>query len=209
MYLIGGVPRTGKSKIADMLRNKAGISLVSTDALEILVHSQTDPSKHAEIFPKNAMRDCAPTNDEMYTMFTSEEIVDAYKVQAQSVWKNVEKIADIAVRNDQSVIIEGHHLHPALIMRLLQKYPSHIKSVFLVKKNIDDIVGGARAHTTNNNWFVQKTHDESIYPLIGLSLQKYGEFFCQEAKRNNLVVIEMDGDFSARAHTVLCYLQDS
>ena len=58
IYLLGGPPRVGKSKIAGRITAKHGISSVSTDSLGAVLESVLDPETTPGLFAVSASTRC-------------------------------------------------------------------------------------------------------------------------------------------------------
>ena len=86
IYLIGGAPRCGKTKVAKSLAKKIHVPWFPADYLGAVAFQYIPEEEHAVKFPLSAIHDQDPTNDFLYSKYTSKKIVDFYHVQAKAIW---------------------------------------------------------------------------------------------------------------------------
>ncbi len=171
------------------------IPWISTDTLETIVSRYVPRNRYPKLFPKNILRErTRQSNDKMYTRYTALQISRAYITQAKTVWPAIELFIVEETYNEHNFIIEGHHIHPRLVKRLMKKHQK-LKSVFLGRENINEIVTSARTYSSPTDWFVTKTKDERIYYKIAGMISAYSSYFRKEAKKQNLTYIDMGKDF--------------
>jgi 2-phosphoglycerate kinase len=197
IYLIGGSPRCGKTILARKLSDKLRVSWISADALESIVRRYIPKERIDELMPKDVFRRIAGnSNDMMYSKYSAEEISAAYIAQSKASWVAVETLIACMLADGQSIIIEGHQLHPELIAKIIQENGrDNIKAVVLTKTNVDDIVETSRKSKEINDWFIQKTSDENIHYKIAEMLSKYSIFYSSEAKKYDVEEINYRGNF--------------
>ena len=108
IYLIGGIPRSGKSTLAKMLSRNRRISWISSDTLESIVRVHTASVNYPKQFPKNIMQQrTKQSNDLMYERYTSKEIMQAYVKQAKASWKALETLIECEIKEGNDFIVEG------------------------------------------------------------------------------------------------------
>lgn len=209
IYLIGGTPRSGKTTLATMLSKKLRISWIPTDTIELMVQSYTPKEEFPKRFPKSIIRQKTNySNDTMYRRFTAKQIANAYIRQSRAVWKAIEKLIEAELKEDRSYIVEGYHIHPKSVAQLSRKFGSrNIKSVFLAKFDVEDIVKTSRQFTSRTDWFVNKTKNVNTYPKVAAMIRELGNYFKKEAKKYNLKMYSMDTDFKNQQDKALRYLQ--
>ncbi len=196
IYLIGGPPRCGKTTLTKKLAAQLGIGWVSADILESVVREYVPNELHKESFPKTVLRQMTHgSNDEMYKTFSAEIIVEAYIRQGMTCWKAIETFAEDCLKEAHDFIIEGHQLHPELVARLIQKFPTEIRSAFLIKKDEQLLVEGFQKNVAKTDWVLQKTKEKETFFLIAKMLSHFGERIEKEANKYGLPVYCMDRDF--------------
>ena len=209
IYLIGGVPRSGKTTIAKKLSKDLNVSWISVDTLEGLARHFTPKQDYAKKFPKNIMRvGTGNSNDRMYSKYSSSQITKAYITQAKSSWEVIKVLIEWLIGENHNYIIEGHQIHPKLATQLLKKYSkSKIKVVFLTRHNIKTIIVSAKQGKDPNDWFITKTKLESTYQKIATMLSEYGDYLKAEAKNNKLNCYDMDNGFNKQKIKVVADLK--
>jgi len=199
IYIIGGTPRSGKTILAKKLSRKLRISWVSGDTIEAIPKYLTPPKKYSKKFPKDIIRrKTCHSNDLMYTAYNAKEIVRAYMIQGLSVWTSIERFIDSLIGENIDYIIEGYQIPPNQLTRLQKKYPKKIKSIFLVKEDVNKILSGALAHTSLNDWFKTKTTNPSTYKKIAEMLSLFGNQMKKDAEKSRIKVINTDTNFRAQ-----------
>jgi 2-phosphoglycerate kinase len=206
IYLIGGPPRCGKTTIAQKLSKKLSIPWVSSDVLESIVIAHTPTEKLPQLFPKTVMRKKTKKtgNDGMYTQFTPKQITQAYIKQAKATWEAIRVLMESELKDGHSYIVEGYQIHPAFVKELQKKFGSqNVKSIFLVRYDIDKIVSGGKKYKAINDWFTGKTHREETYPKIAAMVQQHSGYFEAQAKKYGMKVIDMDSDFKGKLNEAI------
>ncbi len=113
IVLIGGITGCGKSSIATELAHRLGIVRIqSTDMLREVMRMMTPkrliPLLHTSSFQAG---DTLPNND-------NSAISNGYLAQAELLFLSCEAVIERALKERVSLILEGIHLHPALLRRL-------------------------------------------------------------------------------------------
>jgi 2-phosphoglycerate kinase len=201
IYLIGGPPRCGKTTVAKTLAKHLGIPWISADTLESIV-SQTlldvygskQNSHYAALFPKDALRRATDgSNDHLYASNTPEMIAEAYRVQGKTTRKAIETLVACEVSEGHDYIIEGHQVQPALAHYLSQeRYAGQVRTLFLVKQDLDSVVAGLKANVGHNDWAQLKTGTGATYLKIAEMITAYSNWFIQEARQTNQPFLDMD-----------------
>lgn len=207
IYIIGGLPRSGKTILAKKLAYKLRISWVSGDSLEGIPKYYTSKKEYPKRFPKDIIRrKTKNSNDLMYTKYTAEEIVHAYMIQGESVWISIARFIDSLIGENIDYVVEGYQIPPEKVVRLQKKYPGKIKSIFLVKEDTAKILAGALAHTAANDWFKTKTTKPEIYSKIAKMLSVYGTQMKKDATKSKIKVVNTDTVFSKQIDAAMRYL---
>jgi 2-phosphoglycerate kinase len=121
IYLIGGTAGCGKSTIATMLANRLDIvRSQSTDMLRevmrIMMPEQLMPVLHTSSFTAWTALPGQPEaiNDEVSETL----LVNGYRSQADLLAVAIEAVVQRALRERVSLIMEGVHIHPAMVEKL-------------------------------------------------------------------------------------------
>ncbi len=201
IYLIGGPPKCGKTTLAKYLLKEKGVPWVSTDTLQNIVKAYTKEKDFVKLFPSSVQR--CDTNDEKYSKFSSDEIINAYRIQARTIWDAIDMFVVSEMTDENDFVIEGYHIEPELIAKLNKKYEDEIQSIFLVKKNEVKFVENIKESSTPNDWIVENTKENETYNKIAKMISEYSEIFEKEAQKYNLDIINMDDDFERKIKTII------
>ncbi len=194
VIFIGGTPRSGKTTIAKELSKKLGIPWISTDTLESVVMEYVEDNKFDSYFPKNVLRRLTNnSNDEMCAKYTSEQIVDAYFEQGKSLTQGIEVFITSEASYRHSYILEGHHIHPELVLKLEKNFG--LKVIFVGREDIVQTLEAITKNPQKNDWVITKTKDTNTYPLIAKMLTAFSTRIRGEAGENKYPYFSMDGNF--------------
>ncbi|MBT6691614.1 hypothetical protein HOB10_04755 [Candidatus Parcubacteria bacterium] len=208
IYLIGGAPRCGKTTTAKRLSKKLNVSWLSTDTLERVVRSCMSAKEITKKFPKTVIRRKTKySNDLMYSQYTTKQITSTYLKQSRAIWTAVETFVDCELYEGRSIVIEGYHIHPELVKKLSKKYgPRNVRAVFFTKMDAEDIVSKGKKFADKNDWFVNRTKNETTYLKIAHMIVELSKFFNREAKKYNLKLYNTDTHFKNKLAEAQRYL---
>jgi len=196
VYLIGGPPKCGKTTLAKTLSKKLQTPWISSDTLQNIARAYTPEEQHPALFPHSHLR--RGSNDEFYSQYTTEEIVQRYAEQSKTTYDAIYAVAETYFTDDDNLIVEGYQVTPEIASRILKKFGNeHIKSVFLLKKNEEQLLKDFHKSTTPNDWILRKTKDGTTFIKIAHMIAVYSDHIEQEAKKYALPLFEMDSDFNA------------
>lgn len=209
IYLIGGPPRCGKSTLAKRLSEKLGISLIPTDLLDNMLKPYFSEQELVQKYPKDELRKKTHgNNEEMYSTFSAEKIVNAYMKQGEVVEPALIEIFDYYLAYKQDVVMEGFHLSPAFVSEALNKYGNKdIKSVFLIKENVKDVLAGIESDESEYCWVKNKSKSAEIYPKIAEMISLFSSRIKKEAEKEGLKVIEFTDNFANQLEEGLNYFK--
>ena len=201
IYLIGGPPKCGKTTLAKRLAKLKGIPWVSTDTLQSVIKPYMDQKDISKKFPTSSQR--CNNNDEKYSQYSTNEIIEAYKQQAKTSYQAIDMFAICEITDGNDFIIEGYHIEPELVAELNIKYPNKLKSIFLIKTDETKFVDDIKKSTTPNDWIIARTNKEETYDKIAKMICEYGEFFEKESEKYGFKVLNMDNDFDKQINKAI------
>lgn len=209
IYLIGGAPKCGKTTLAKKLSLALKIPWISTDSLQSVVQAYTNKNDIPKKFPWSFQRKKTKRiNDVIYNIFSAGKIIKFYRKQAKGVFKAIEIMTICEITDGNDLIIEGYHIEPSLAIKLRKKYgEENIRSVFLVKTDINKFVQDIKKTSTPNDWIMARTKNEETYLKIAEMICRYGKFFGSEAEKSRLAVFNMNDDFKNKIDSAITYLK--
>ncbi len=204
IYLIGGPPKCGKTTLAKTLSKLEGIPWISTDTLQVVIKPYIDENDYPEKFPTIYQR--GKSNDEKYSQYSIDEIIQAYQVQAKTSYPAIDMFTICEIADGNDFIVEGYHIEPKLVAELTLKYPNRVKSISLIKTDESKFISSIKKSTTPNNWIIERTINEETYSKIAKMICKYGKFFEEESRKYGFKVINMDNNFDHQIQEAIKHL---
>jgi 2-phosphoglycerate kinase len=148
VYLIGGAPRVGKSLAAKALAETINTTIVSTDDLIERVASTLSEEEKTKKIPWQGFFGDASKNS-----LTPQERVGLQEICARSLEPEIDRLIEETTKSARSIIIEGVHLLPDYVKKLIQKYGADtIRSVFVGSDDIKRVLDGFERNTNPNDW---------------------------------------------------------
>lgn len=206
IYLIGGSPRCGKTKVAKALAEKTNFPWFPVDYLGAIVSQYIPEEEYDDKFPLSAIREIDPSTDFRYSQYTSEEIVEFYHTQAQTTWPGLKSFIEYAIHDEQDFILEGYQITPSLLAQLDDKTKKNIRPVFLYKSDETDIEVGIKKNIDPGDWLIKNTKDETTFPKVAKMINVFGQRTLKDAEEFNMPVFNMDGNFDDQVREVVKYL---
>jgi 2-phosphoglycerate kinase len=188
IFLLGGPPRVGKSIIADKIRQKHAVSVVSTDTLGAVLESVLSPEAAPDLFVFGKFNELPMAERVKLMMKNPAKPIDYVSKESHVVWKAVE--AFIRKENDEGrdALIEGVAVLPEL-MSQLEDIPHRV--VFIGnqggnhKENIEKY-----AEENEHDW-MRNVSDQYI-GAFAMFVNQMSVYIEQEAKKYGFEYIEMD-----------------
>ena len=210
IYLIGGPPKCGKTTLAKKLSKHLSIQWVASDTLQVVarkyVSKYVSKNEIDKLYPHNAQK--GKTNDETYSLNTPKQIAKNYIQQAKASYDAVDMFSICEITDGNDYIVEGYHITPQLVVRLINKYgPKHFRVLFLVKSDIEKFVRDVTKSSTPNDWILRKTQEKETFYKIAEMISYYGHFFDKEAKKCKFKVLNMDNNFDEQLEKAIQFLK--
>jgi 2-phosphoglycerate kinase len=193
IFLIGGTAGCGKSTIATMLANRLDIVRTqSTDMLRevmrIMMPRQLVPVLHTSSFTAWT---ALPGNPEAGKNEVSDTLlVNGYRSQADLLAVAIEAVVQRALRERVSLIIEGVHIHPAVVEKLSTEDDAVVVPIMLgvlKRKQLQQRIRGRGTDAPQRRGDRYLKHFDEIWRL-----QSY---LLSEADRTNVpIVVNSDRD---------------
>ena len=101
-------------------------------------------------------------------------------------------------------IIEGYHVTPQLVDRLMTQYGNkNFRTIFIVRDDVEAFVNDCKKSSTPHDWILRKTKNQETFYKIGEMIQAYSAFFSNEAKKYGFSVVNMNDHFSKQLDKAL------
>lgn len=208
IYAISGPPRTGKSTLARIVRQRAGPEPLSTDALWAATQAIIPQAGWAKQLPLAALRQNANWQpDRIFAKTTVLELVEAYAQDAQTCWPAIAKSCEFFLARHESVVVEGSLLRPVLMQALADRLAVPLQAVVLARLNVGRAARDLQSHRTTPDWLVDKIYQAATFNRATQLIVGLGRSLAAEALTVNWPVISVDEDFDQAlddAETILC-----
>lgn len=200
IYLLGGPPRSGKTTLAKALAKEKGIPYIPVDYLMSVISPYIAEAEYKDKLPLRTIRkETNRSNDILYSSYTAEQIVGFYMHEAETFWPGVENFIKYALYDNHDFILEGNQLLPRLIHSIVTEENKHqIKTLFLYKSDVNDILAGIKANVSKNDWAVNNTKEESTFIAIADMVSCFGDKIKKECDNYGLESVNMDLDFKSK-----------
>ena len=202
IYLIGGSPRCGKTKVAKNLTQKTHIPWFPADYLGAAVTQYIPEFERPSKFPLREIRKQNTTTDFLYANYSPEQIVDFYHIQAETVWLGLKAFIAYAAHDSQDFIIEGYQITPGLLSQVEADLQVRIRAAFLYKEDEADIAAGIKKNMDPGDWLLKNTSDEATFEKVAQMVSIFGTQTKADAERLSMSVFNMDGDFDKKVEEV-------
>jgi len=118
IYLLGGPPRVGKSKISNLITARHGISSVSTDSLGAVLENVLDPQTAHGLFAVSKFNEL-PLADRIDLMVEeTRRRIDLQIAECRATWQAVAPFIRREAEEGRDVLVEGVAVLPELVARL-------------------------------------------------------------------------------------------
>ncbi len=200
IYLIGGPPRSGKTTLAKYMSKKLGIPWISCDTLESVSTSYMSAVQYKKTHPYSVLRDkTSRHNDRFYAMHSAKKIVSVLNRQAKATFPAIDAMTICEITDGNDYIIEGYHIEPRFVARLMKKYGAkNIRAIFLTKFDAEKFAQDVKKSTTPNDWLLVRTKKDETFLKVGKMVAEFSRVLDSEAKKYGFKSICMDQKFEQK-----------
>lgn len=189
IYLIGGSPRVGKSVLAKAVVEATGSELVATDDLCREAKARLPEDERHVKFPLSGFSGNPDENT-----LTPDEWVALQTTSAHSLEPEINALVKVAVQSGRMLVIEGVHLLPELVEKLVEKFGEKaVHAVFLLSGDAELVIGGMAKNTNPHDWL--KGADAAVCHQVAEASAALGRWVKGAAAQKNLRCVERTDDF--------------
>ena len=204
IYLLGGPPRVGKSIIANEIRKKYALSVVSTDSLGAVLEHVLNPETTPDLFVFAKFNKLSMAERVKLIKKNPAELIGYVRKESHIVWKAVK--AFIRRENDEGrdVLIEGVAVLPELVS-LLDDIPHRVVFIGNQGKRHEENIK-KYAEENEHDW-MREVSDPYI-SAFGVFVNLMSTYIEQDASKYGFVYIEMGKElFGAVTEAVMNSLE--
>jgi hypothetical protein len=181
IYLLGGPMRVGKSLIARRVRERSGISVVSTDDIA------------------RALRDRVPHLGITYEMSIPEE--------CEALWPFIRALISIRLDRDEPLLIEGAGISPRRAAQAQQEFAGGVRACFVGELTVrpQQKLRMLRAYSeTHGDWLAEKPAE--TYEEIVRTIRSVSEEYKRDCGVLGIAFFDMGENFDSSVVAVVDYL---
>jgi 2-phosphoglycerate kinase len=135
-------------------------------------------------------------------------MISAYRTQAKTVYAAIEAFVASEIADGNDYVIEGYHIEPELITKLVNDYPDQIRGVMIIKKDVNKLINGFTKSSTPNDWIINRTTDTAMtLPKIAKMISEYSKILERESAKYNVKTFATDVDYDLRIKNASEYLK--
>jgi len=188
IYLLGGPPRVGKSRIASVIRQRHALSVVSTDSLGAVLEDVWSPATAPDLFAKDKFNKRPLAEQATLTTTDFVEHIDYVRQESRVVWKAVVAFGKRENEEGRDVLIEGVGVLPELV-RQLEDIPHRV--VFIGNQGDNHRENIKKSAEDNAHDWMRDASDQYI-SVFAMFVKQMSVYIEQEAKEYGFEYIEMD-----------------
>ncbi len=190
IYLLGGPPRVGKSIIANEIRQKRAVSVVSTDSLGAVLENVLSRESAPDLFVFARFNEMPVADRTKLMLDDPAELVNFLIKESRVVWKAVEAFIRREKDEDRDVLIEGVAVLPELVSQL--EGIAH-RVVFIGNQgNTHDENMKKFARENAHDWM--RSASDQYISAFAMFVERMSAYIEQEAHKYGFTYIEMDGE---------------
>ncbi len=183
-YLVGGVPRCGKTSVALKAVALRPMFSTSTDSTRYLLRSLSTADHQpalfaaAEVFSESHVLSLRESG-------SSQSIIDAQNQESEIVWKSVKRVIEGYIAEDLDVLVEGVAILPHLVGELQCDYAA----VFLGNSSTrhgEQMLAYARSN--RYDWL--KTWSDDAIRALAEFTNDYSVYFEEQARKNGMAYFD-------------------
>jgi len=187
IYLLGGPPRVGKSKISNLITARHGISSVSTDSLGAVLENVLDPQTAHGLFAVSKFNEL-PLADRIDLMVEeTRRRIDLQIAECRATWQAVAPFIRREAEEGRDVLVEGVAVLPELVARLGE---TDYRAVFVGHRGEDHEENIRRSAAEDDHDWMRDASDDYIH-AFAVFVQQMSHSIAREAHEHGLAYIEM------------------
>lgn len=210
IYIIGGPPRCGKTSAALILAKKTRAVYLPVNYFRTVLLPFLSPSCLQKKFPVFCIKQRLQyNNDIIFSHYSADELVRAYRTQARAVWPSIMTCMQKALRDEVSIVFEGYQLEPDYLAEFL-KHNSHacqyIRIVFLYRNDHNAIRNGLKKGCAQTDWILKNTKQPETLEKVSAFISSYSEQLQKAAHAHGFTTYNTERHFHWRIRRAVRYL---
>jgi 2-phosphoglycerate kinase len=187
IYLLGGPPRVGKSKISKLITKKRGISSVSTDSLGAVLENVLDPQTAPGLFAVSKFNEMTLADKIELMVEKTSRRIDYQIEEGQATWRAVAPFIRREEEEGRDVLVEGVAVLPELVAQLED---ADYRAVFVGNQGEDQEENIRRSATEDERDWMRGASEDYIH-AFAVFVKQMSHSIEKEAHEHGLAYIEM------------------
>ena len=188
IFLLGGPPRVGKSIISSEIRQKYGLSVVSTDTLGAVLENVLSPEATPDLFIFARFNEMPTVERVDLMMKNPATLIDFVRKESHFVWEAVKAYIRREHHEGRDVLIEGVAVLPALISQL-EDLPHRVVFVGNQGENHKENIK-KYAEENGHDWM--RGVSDAYIEAFAMFVKRMSAYIEQEANTYGFKYIEME-----------------
>ena len=137
IVLLGGTSGSGKSTVASLLASRFGISTVlSTDTIRHILRNFLKPEDYPVLFASTyEAGEKLKEREDNKELSQKKRVLAGYLEQAKLVQERLQAVISNFQKRGESIVIEGVHLTPDFMLKLMEKYENCIPFIISIRND--------------------------------------------------------------------------
>lgn len=203
IYIIGGAPRCGKTKLAKKLSRALNFPMISTDHLRVETLKKTSEKMVSKYFPLEEMFR-GDKVDRCFLKYTSNDFLKADLKEAGALWTDIKKFLENELQKNKNYIVEGVHLLPKYIHQLPMQ--DKLRVIYLGKLDKRKILEGLKRNIDKKDWILGHIKKKITLTRAAEMVSLYSKYFIRQAIKNNYKFLNTEEHF---CYLLNCFTKDS
>jgi 2-phosphoglycerate kinase len=146
-------------------------------------------------------KDATPYQDMIYN--SPRILLRAEITESKTLWLSTRRMIEHLIDCQQDYIIDGVHLMPVLVNQLKgTRYWKQIRSVYLVKTDLDEIKDGFSRNGSRHDWLSSALKDKDLVDKTARMVQTKSVYIADQAEKNGFTVVDTGKDFEQKLNAL-------
>lgn len=203
LYIIGGAPRCGKTKLARILSKKLNVPFFLTDLLRSEVLKKTRKNQVNLKFPFEKMFN-GDQVDDCFKKYKPEDFLNADRREARTLFNEIREFIEDKIKQKQDYIIEGVHMLPNYIKKFGLR-ASECKIIYFGKIDKVKILKGLGINRDKDDWILGHIYRKITLKRVADMVSVYGKYFKKESSHYGFKFINTEEDFFNKINEAVKY----
>lgn len=116
----------------------------------------------------------------------------------------VSEFINYVLEDNHDFIVEGWQILPHMVRSIItRKNEEKIRTVFLYRKDENDILSSLKSSQAKNDWVIKNTKEEATFSAIAKMMMRFGNHITTECEKYELKSFNMDVRVERKVKTLV------